>query len=98
MSKTRLYVNEILSIEESPFKKCFDLMSNIFPKEDYDIWIKQGGFHGRDIGVGVVKKSYNPVAATVWLKHGLPIDNPLTQEIIDKIRENLALNIECEFN
>jgi hypothetical protein len=77
-SKTRPYVvNEILSSVENPFKRYFDLMTNIFPKEDYDIWIKHGNYQGREIGVGVVKKSDNPVAVTVWLKRGFPIDNPL---------------------
>lgn len=93
----RLYVNAILSSEEIPFRSYFEQITNIFAREGYEIWIKQN-FQCRDIAVVVVKRSYNTVVAIVWLKHGFPIDNPLKQEIIDKIRENLALNIECEFN
>ena len=95
---SRPYVNAILSSEEIPFRIYFEQITNIFAGEGYEIWIKNKDFQ-RSIAVAVVKRSYNAVAATVWLKHGgFPIDNPLKQEIIDKIRENLALNNECEFN
>ena len=93
----RPYINAILSSKEIPFRSYFEQVTNIFAKEGYEIWIKQN-FQGRDIGVAVVKRSYNSVVATVWLKHGFPIDNPLKQEIIDEIREKLALNEECEYN
>jgi len=95
---TRPYVDAVLSSEEIPFKIYFEQITKIFAREDYEIWIKNEDFE-RNIAVGVVKRSFNTVVATVWLKHGgFPIDNPLTQEIIDKIRENLASNNKCEFN
>jgi hypothetical protein len=85
-----------------PFRSYFEQIYNIFARDGYEIWIKNEDFH-RCIAAVVVKRSDNAnvptVPAVVWLKYGgFPIDNPLKQEIIDEIRENLALNKECVYN
>lgn len=85
----KLYSVNKLSAEEIPFHNYFELLASEFGPE-YEIWVRNEDF-GRFIAAGVVSRS-SGIAATIYLKRGgIVISNPLSQEMIVKMRNHFDL-------